>query len=94
MAEILDQILLLSTFSCVSGIIPNILVPTHSPVLSSLYQSKIIYAAKNAIDGNVTTFVHASKESENWCEVKLGGLYFVSMVIVINRLDSAGVIHR
>ena len=90
MAEMLYQILILFVPSYLSGKIFNYLLPTYAPVLSSTLSS---YQAENAIDGDVLTIAHTRLETTSWFEVKLSGLNLVSMVTVINHIDSSSV-HR
>ena len=87
----LYQIFILFIPSCLSGDIFNILLPTHSPALSSVYEDDGVenyenYQAMNAIDGNVDTAAHTDLESVNWFQVELNGFYSASMVTVINRV--------
>ena len=92
MIKILHQALILLNLSCQITTIPDVLVPLSSARVSSVYQEKDKFSAKNAIDGNVTTVIHTKAESLNWLIVTLDKFYFVSMVTVINRIDPH--IHR
>ena len=86
MAQIVNQILLFCFLLCIGGMVPNILLPTHSPVLSSVFEDPENFEAMNGIDGNVHTAAHTDLESVNWFQAELYGFYSVSMVTVINRL--------